>query len=98
MNNLRVEEAKVLLRRNKVIGLADACYLVFEHHTFPTENSNRVKLKRWLINQNVRGSVIKATGRYANVHQVTYGRTPSIYLFNSSLIKKAKQDLQTVDF
>lgn len=93
----RYQEALVMLRRNKLIGLADACYLVFQHHQFPTENNNRYKLKKWLIKQNVRGSIIKANGKYSSAYQLAYGRTPQIYLFNQQLIEKAKQDLQTVD-
>lgn len=93
----RYQEALVLLRRNKVVGLSDACHLVFEHHTFPTENSNRAKLKNWLIKQKVRGSIIKASGNYSSAYQLTRGSTPQVYLFNRQLIEKAKQDLQTVD-
>lgn len=91
----RTEEALTLLKRNKIVGLADACHIVFENNTFPTEKKNVDRLKRWLIKQNVRGSIIKAKGQYANVHQIAYGRTPQIYLFNSSLIKKAMSDLST---
>ena len=81
------------LNTKGIVGLSEAAQIVFSDSRFPTEANNLYKLRQWLIKKNIKGTIIKARGNYANAFVNVHNRIPQLYMFNKEVIEMAYDEL-----